>query len=124
MAYAIPVAVFDVRKIEEYLEVRHAAGSEVYLGFSGETENPEPREVIFADSSGRAHARRWTNRQSGYSAVGDETSAVLIVAEAVHASALINVHRLMDAITVQLDAIWSTTPKTAILKESFPRFEF
>jgi len=80
LGFAIPVAVFDVSKIAEYVEVRRAAGSEVYLAFSGETENPEPGEVIFADSSGRAHARRWTNRQSAYSAVRDETTTVLIVA--------------------------------------------
>jgi DNA/RNA-binding domain of Phe-tRNA-synthetase-like protein len=87
MAYAIPVAVFDRSKIAEYIEVRYATGSEVYSSFSGEMENPEPEEVIFADNSGRAHARRWTNRQSGYSAVDDETSAVLIVAEGVHSVA-------------------------------------
>jgi DNA/RNA-binding domain of Phe-tRNA-synthetase-like protein len=51
LAFAIPVAVFDVSKVTEYIEVRHAAGSEVYLGFSGEVENPEPGEVIFADNS-------------------------------------------------------------------------
>jgi DNA/RNA-binding domain of Phe-tRNA-synthetase-like protein len=64
LAFAIPVAVFDVSKITEYLEVRYATGAETYLTFSGEIENPEPHEVIFADGSGRAHARRWTNRQS------------------------------------------------------------
>lgn len=84
LAFAIPVAVFDVSKIAEYLEVRHASGSELYLTFSGDIEYPEPREVVFADRSGRAHARRWTNRQSGYSAVKDETGTVLIVAEGMH----------------------------------------
>src|SRR5215472_5976633 len=62
LAFAIPVAVFDVSKIAEYLEVRHASGSEFYLTFSGDLEHPEPGEVVFADRSGRAHARRWTNR--------------------------------------------------------------
>ena len=49
--------------IDRYLEVRYAAGSETYLAFSGDTENPESHEVIFADDAGRAHARRWSNRQ-------------------------------------------------------------
>ncbi|MEW1844130.1 phenylalanine--tRNA ligase beta subunit-related protein, partial [Nonomuraea angiospora] len=71
IAYAIPVAVFDVSKISQYVEVRYAAGDETYLTFSGETEHPPPGEVIFADAEGRAHARRWTNRQSGHSAVRD-----------------------------------------------------
>ncbi len=30
---------------------------------------PEAGEVIFADDAGHAHARRWTNRQSGRSAI-------------------------------------------------------
>ncbi len=71
----------------DYVEVRYAGGSELYESFSGETERPEPREVIFADGAGKAQARRWTNRQSRQSAVRDETIDVLILAEALHASA-------------------------------------
>ncbi len=41
LAFAIPVAVFDVSKIAECIEVGYAAGSEVYLAFSGEVEKPE-----------------------------------------------------------------------------------
>src|SRR5437867_697681 len=46
LAFALPVAVFDLSGITGYLEVRHAAGTEQYLAFSGETEAPEPGEVI------------------------------------------------------------------------------
>lgn len=123
-AFAIPVAVFDLSKIAEYIEVRHAAGTEVYLTFSGETEHPELGEVIFADGSGKAHARRWTNRQSGYSAVRDETTAVLIVAEAVHSSAPADIPKLMTTLADELKLLWPVTPKTAILTSSSPRFEF
>jgi DNA/RNA-binding domain of Phe-tRNA-synthetase-like protein len=123
LAFAIPVAVFDVAKIAERLEVRYAAGAETYLAFSGEVENPAPGEVIFADNAGRAHARRWTNRQSGYSAVRGETSAVLIVAEGVHASAQADVRKLTAALAGILDGIWSA-PKTAILSQLAPQFEF
>ena len=124
LAYAIPVAIFDVSKISEYIKVRYAIGSEVYLTFSGETENPEPREVIFADNAGRAHARRWTNRQSGYSAVRDETSTVLMVVEGVHGAASADVPRLTSAIADELKAIWPISPKTGVLSKSSQRFEF
>jgi len=124
LAFAIPVAVFDVAKIAEYVEVRYAGGAEVYLAFSGETENPEAHEVVFADSAGRAHARRWTNRQSGYSAVRDETTAALIVAEALHGSAPTDVQKLTAAIADELNVIWSVTPKSKILNQSSSRFEF
>jgi len=59
VAFAVPVAVFDCSMVAGYLEVRYAGGSERYESFSGETENPAPQEVIFADGGGRAHAQRW-----------------------------------------------------------------
>jgi DNA/RNA-binding domain of Phe-tRNA-synthetase-like protein len=124
LAFAIPVAVFDISKIAEYNEVRYATGSEVYLAFSGDEENPEPGEVIFADGAGRAHARRWTNRQSRYSAVGNDTTAVLIVAEAMHASANTDVRSLTAALAEELTGIWSVTPKARILTKDSSRFEF
>ena len=80
----------------------HAAGDEKYLTFSGEVEHPAAGEVIFADEDGQAHARRWTNRQSGLSAVQDSTADVLIVAEALHASAATDVPALLAAITAEL----------------------
>src|SRR5207302_7910686 len=60
LAFAIPIAAFDVARIADYLEVRYAGGSETYESFSGETEHPEAGEVIFVDGANRAHARRWT----------------------------------------------------------------
>src|SRR4029453_258902 len=74
LAFAVPVAVFDLAKVDGSLEVRYATGDESYLTFSGETEQPDAGEVIFADEARRAYARRWTNRQSGYSAVRDTTT--------------------------------------------------
>lgn len=124
LAFAIPVAVFDISKITEYNEVRYATGAEIYLAFSGEEEHPEPGEVIFADKTGRAHARRWTNRQSRYSAVGDGTTAVLIVAEAMHSSADADVQKLTAAIADGLTVTWSVTPKVRILTKDSSRFEF
>lgn len=124
LAFAIPVAAIDLAGVAEFLEVRHAAGNEEYLTFSGEIEHPEPREVIFADGAGRAHARRWTNRQSGLSAVRDETNSVLIVAEAVHASASADVSRLIATLADELEFLWSVTPISALLGKDEPRFVF
>jgi DNA/RNA-binding domain of Phe-tRNA-synthetase-like protein len=124
LAFAIPVAVFDAARISGDLEVRRATGDEVYEAFSGETESPAPKEVIFADGAGRAHARRWTNRQSRYSAVGGETTRVLIVAEALHESADADVRKLLDTLADELDAVWSVRPTAKLLTASSPRFEF
>jgi DNA/RNA-binding domain of Phe-tRNA-synthetase-like protein len=80
--------------------------------------------VIFADEAGRAHARRWTNRQSGLSAVKDSTTAALIVAEALHDEAAPDITRLTAAVAADIEALWSLTPSAAILTASSPRFTF
>ncbi|MDP4506160.1 B3/B4 domain-containing protein [Nonomuraea turcica] len=122
IAYAIPVAVFDTSKIAEYVEVRRAAGDETYVTFSGEREHPPAGEVIFADAERMAHARRWTNRQSGYSAIRDTTADVLIVAEALHETAQSDVESLMVTLIDELAALWPVTPRAAILSSSAPEF--
>jgi DNA/RNA-binding domain of Phe-tRNA-synthetase-like protein len=122
MAFAIPVAVLDVAEIAGALEVRHATGDETYVTFSGTTEHPAPGEVTFVDEAGNAHARRWTNRQSGRSAVSPTTDTVLIVAEALHDTAKDDVHRLVAALADELSAVWSVSVKTAVLSRSNPEF--
>jgi DNA/RNA-binding domain of Phe-tRNA-synthetase-like protein len=123
-AFAIPVAVFDLDKVTGHLAVRYADGDEDYLTFSGETEHPGPREVIFADQAGHVHARRWTNRQSGLSAVQGSTATVLIVAEAMHESASSDVAELIAAVADELKALWPVVPVTAVLSRAEPRFTF
>jgi DNA/RNA-binding domain of Phe-tRNA-synthetase-like protein len=80
--------------------------------------------VIFADAARRVHARRWTNRQSGWSAVQESTTAALIVAEAMHDSAATDVRELTAAVAGELKAVWSVTPARSVLSPSSPRFTF
>jgi DNA/RNA-binding domain of Phe-tRNA-synthetase-like protein len=54
LAYAIPIAVFDLDQVTGNLTVRHATGTEIYATFAGDTETPEAGEVIFADDAGHA----------------------------------------------------------------------
>ena len=115
IAFGIPVAALDVAKIEWPLQVRPADGGESYLAFSGETEHPEPGEVSFVDARRQAHARRWTHRQSGLSAVRDETRTVLIVAEALHPSAAQDVSRLVDSLATALREVWGAEVVTGRL---------
>jgi DNA/RNA-binding domain of Phe-tRNA-synthetase-like protein len=122
VAYAIPVAVLDLAKISGDLTVRYADGDEKYLTFSGEVEHPAAGEVIFADEAGQAHARRWTNRQSGLSAVQPGTADVLIVAEALHDSAATDVPELMAAIAAEVGVVWSVSAPVTVLSPAAPRF--
>ena len=104
--------------------MRRAAGTETYETFGGEIEHPEPGEVVFADAAGRAHARRWTNRQSGASAVRETTTTVLVVAEALHEAAAADVERLVATISAELAALWPVAPQSGMLTAAAPRFEF
>jgi DNA/RNA-binding domain of Phe-tRNA-synthetase-like protein len=124
LLFATPIAVFDVDKISGYLEVRRAAGNEIYTPFSGPDETPEVGEVVFVDDRGRAHARRWTHRQSGFSAVGSETSAALIVAEALHDTAAADVRALLDVLSPLLAGITRGELHRDVLPNVGDRFDF
>ncbi len=86
--YALPVAVFDLERIEGGLTVRFARGDEAWedLG-SSTTVHPEPGEVIFADVRDVVNARRWCWRQSAGSAAREATSEILVTIEGHHGSA-------------------------------------
>jgi len=122
MAFAIPVAALDLDRIEGTLQVRPAAGNERYLTFGGDIERPEPGEVTFVDAAGNAHARRWTNRQSGLSAVRPETARVLVVAEALHPGAAHEMPQLVAAVAGVLQELWQAPDRTAILSVDAPVF--
>ena len=116
-AYAIPVAALDVSRIDGDLEVRYATGTETYLSFGGEHEHPVPGEVTFSDTAGNAHARRWTNRQSGLSAVTADTRTALIVTEALHEGASADIERATAALAGALGAV-----RVSVLTREAPGF--
>ena len=124
LAYALPIAAFDLEQIADFIEVRHAAGDEQYLAFSGEIETPPAGEVIFADGEGYAHARRWTFRQSRRSTVGATTRRALIVSEGLHPSASADIPALIDALARELAGVWAPPTSQAILTAATPRIEW
>jgi DNA/RNA-binding domain of Phe-tRNA-synthetase-like protein len=124
LAYALPVAVFDLEKIDGFIEVRPAEGGERYLSFREEMEHPDPGEVIFADAAGHAHARRWTFRQSRRSVVGPSTERVLIVSEGVHDRAAEDVPSLLHALGEAIGDLWQPPVARGILTAAEPRLEF
>lgn len=109
LAFAIPIAVFDTARVVGAMTVRLAHGDEIYETFAGEIEAPGPCEVVFADDAGRAHARRWTNRQSGWSAVRSSTADALIVSEALHEAAEDDVARLISVLGDALKTAWPSS---------------
>ncbi|MET9441003.1 phenylalanine--tRNA ligase beta subunit-related protein [Streptomyces sp. NPDC006610] len=125
-AYGVPVAALDADRITgPLLEVRPARGDEHYTAFDGSLEHPAPGEVTFVDSAGRSHARRWTHRQSGHSAVGEHTRRILVVTEAMHDDGGRIMPDLLGTIGGELTAHWpAARTHTAILTASDPEFAF
>jgi DNA/RNA-binding domain of Phe-tRNA-synthetase-like protein len=123
LAFATPVAVIDVAGVDGDLEVRHARGDEPYLGFGGEVEMPEPGEVIYADGANQAHARRWTFRQSRRSTVTPDTCRVLVVCEALHATAAEDVPRLVDELAEAIARVWAAPRRRGVLSATSPRID-
>lgn len=121
LAFAMPVAVFDLAAITGDLTVRHARGDESYAGVGGEQEPPAPGEVVFADDAGQAHARRWCHRQSAQSAVRDTTQQVLIVAEAMHATAAHDMAQLLEVLATAATGLGCTVDARALLSRASPR---
>jgi len=124
LAFALPVAVFDLETIAEYIEVCHANGSEQYLAFNKELENPSPGEVIFRDAADQVHARRWTFRQSKLSTVSPETRQILIISEGLHESASQDVPELIEKLSEEITAIGATIRKNVILSAEKPKLDF
>ncbi|TDC81566.1 hypothetical protein E1193_14425 [Micromonospora sp. KC606] len=122
VAYAIPVAVLDRDRIDGDLAVRPATGVEEYVTLAGGVEHPEPGELIFADDAGRAHSRRWTHRQSGWSAVRHGTERVLVVVEALHEGAGDDVPALVDTLTGELAERWKVDAWGGVLTADAPTF--
>lgn len=123
LAFALPVAVIDLDQVEGFIQVRYADGDEVSQAFSSELEHPEPGEVIFADAARRAHARRWTFRQSKHSTVSDATRRALIVSEGLHATAQADVVALLDTLETELKTASFTPSRPALLTAAAPRWD-
>lgn len=124
IAFGIPVAALDTSRIAWPLQVRLATGQEHYSGIGGDDEAPEPGEVSFVDAAGQAHARRWTHRQSGNSAVRETTRDVLIVMEGVHPGASKDVERLAQALGAAIADSWNVQLVAGQLNSAQPVFSF
>jgi DNA/RNA-binding domain of Phe-tRNA-synthetase-like protein len=121
--HGVPVAAFDISHISGDLTVRPARGDETYLTFAGSDETPPTGEIIFADTAGAAHARRWCNRQSATSAVSTQTREALVVIEAHHAEAKEDVLEARNAIAANLERA-AAPHHSGLLIGATGRFDF
>lgn len=103
--HAMPVAAFDLARIDGAITVRFATGDERFtdLGSTGGV-SPDPGEVVFVDRSNVVSARRWCWRQSAESATGPTTTEALIVVEGLHDTAGRDVEAALGDLTSLLAA--------------------
>lgn len=104
--FAIPIAALDADRIAGNLTVCKAEGGEPYHGFDGAVTGMPEGEVTFRDDAGMAHARRWSHKQSGLSAVSGETGTAVIFAEALHEDAKADLGQLEGLLLEDLGAVW------------------
>lgn len=105
----IPIAVFDLDRVQGPLVVRRSTGDETWEGFGGEAEHPAVGEINYIDEAAHAHSRRWCHRQSARSAVRPESRRLLVVAEAVHESAEESLSDLTEHLDAGLASIGAET---------------
>jgi DNA/RNA-binding domain of Phe-tRNA-synthetase-like protein len=123
LRYALPVAIFDLKEIRLPISVRFADGSERFtpLGAS-QAEAPKNGEVIFADETGLAVARRWCWRQSDDSASRGETVEILATIEGHHEFALADVQSAREDLTALLKEHIGGTYTEGLVTVESPEF--
>ena len=72
----------------------------------------------------QGHARRWTFRQSKFSAVHSSTTQALIIGEGMHSTASKDVQRLIENLSQELFSLGVCIRGQTFLSARSPRFEF
>lgn len=107
--FAVPVAALDVDRVDGLLRVCPASGTSQYEGFDGASVVVPAGEITFEDDANRAHARKWSHKQSAHSAMRNETTRAIIVAEALHDGAQADLQALLQGLTSAIRAYWPQT---------------
>jgi DNA/RNA-binding domain of Phe-tRNA-synthetase-like protein len=115
--FALPVAALDCHHIDGRMVVQQSRGGENYMAFDGSTIQLDAGEVTFVDEAGRAHARKWSHKQSALSAITSQTKEVIVVSEAVHPGSEEDLLQLQKILVDDLQSLWpDSNPSAVILK--------
>ena len=118
----IPVAPFDLDRIDAHCEVRFATGNERFWPINADQPDEIPEgEVIFADDSPDVISRRWAWRQSDKGKITPETQRLVIVAEAMHAGGAETVRETGAFLSEKLAMMLNANTHVEYLNASHPR---
>jgi DNA/RNA-binding domain of Phe-tRNA-synthetase-like protein len=87
LTYAIPMAAYDISRIDGPLQIRLASKGEEFIPL-GRPKNPEKTkngEVVYADSS-RVICRYWNYRDCDHTKISDSTSDVVFLLDLIATS--------------------------------------
>lgn len=122
LRHMIPVAPFDLARVQEFCEVRYASGTERFWPINaGEPDAIPEGEVVFADDSADLISRRWAWRQSDKGKITPETQQLVIVAEAMHDGGAETVREAGEFLARHLRKLLSATVRTDCLNADRPR---
>jgi DNA/RNA-binding domain of Phe-tRNA-synthetase-like protein len=68
LRHGMPVGVHVLDEIDAALELAPASGDELFVTFAGETETPEPDEIVWR-SGEKILTRRWVHKQGRFGSV-------------------------------------------------------
>ena len=115
LARAVPVAPFDLRRVEGDCAVRFAAGFELFLPINGRQPEPiPPGEVVYADATQDVLSRRWNWRQADKGKVTPATTELLITTEAVHPGARETVEAVLSELGDRIPALLGGAVRTEV----------
>jgi DNA/RNA-binding domain of Phe-tRNA-synthetase-like protein len=85
--HGLPAGAFDLDHVTGDVDIRHADGTETFtpLGEPDTTENPNPGEIIYADTTG-VLTRHWNHRDAHRTRVTKDSTHVTFVLETLHAT--------------------------------------
>lgn len=120
----MPIAACDAAGIAPGpLHVRRANGDEVFLplGSPEAPEHPAAGEIVYADSAGNAHSRRWNWRQSHLVRTTSRTRTVIVTVESVRPDGAQDVAAIAAELADLLETSCSRVRRAGIITRERPR---
>jgi lysyl-tRNA synthetase class 2 len=127
IASAMPVGGDDLARAGAILELRYAAGSEVFapLGTPEAVEHPVAGEVIYVVAeSNEVMCRRWNWRNGHTTRITEETRHMVMNIDGLGEGCEASTAAVRDGVAAMLEEFCGARVTTALLSPSVPSFQF
>jgi lysyl-tRNA synthetase class 2 len=123
---AMPVGGDDLDRTSGSLELRRAAGAEVFvpLGAPESVEHPVPGEVIYVTGSGDVMCRRWNWRNGHTTRITEDTRTILMNIDGLGEEVESKVVAARDSVAAMLEEYCNAKVLTFVLSPSQSSIRF